>query len=167
MSTTTLVPLEEYLHTAYEPDCDYIEGHVEERHVGKRKHSRTQTLITLSLGPLEQSCGIFIYTEQRIRISATRYRIPDICVMVSPEPKEEIFTTAPHLCIEILSSEDRLARVIQRLDDYVGIGVPNIWVIDPDEKACFTYSKDGLKVSQTLLKTDLIELPMDKLFDRL
>ena len=37
------VSLAEYLDTDYEPDCDYVDGFLEERNVGKKKHSRTQT----------------------------------------------------------------------------------------------------------------------------
>jgi hypothetical protein len=28
------VSVEEYLHTVYEPDCDYVDGRIEERLVG-------------------------------------------------------------------------------------------------------------------------------------
>jgi hypothetical protein len=39
MGVGTLVSLEEYLHTSYRPDCDFVEGHVLERNVGLRTHS--------------------------------------------------------------------------------------------------------------------------------
>jgi hypothetical protein len=42
MSTGTLVSLAEYLRTSYDPDCDFVEGEVRERNVGKRKHSYAQ-----------------------------------------------------------------------------------------------------------------------------
>ena len=31
MATATQVPLSEYLHTSYEPDCEWIDGEVRER----------------------------------------------------------------------------------------------------------------------------------------
>jgi Uma2 family endonuclease len=167
MATGTLVPLEEYLHTAYEPDCDYVDGHVEERHVGERDHSRLQGLLFAFLLGLEEAHGFLVYPEQRIQVGARRYRIPDICVMPGPKPEERVFSRPPHLCVEILSSEDRVSRVVRRLNDYLTMGVQNIWVIDPEERACFTYSGDGLRPAGMLLRTDLIEVPMDKLFERL
>ncbi len=39
------ISLDEHLSTEYEPDCDYVEGVLEERNVGKKRHSRTQTLL--------------------------------------------------------------------------------------------------------------------------
>lgn len=48
MATTPAarVSLEEYLNTNYEPDCDYVDGTLEDRNVGKQKHSQTQALLT-------------------------------------------------------------------------------------------------------------------------
>ena len=39
---SNLVPVEEYLHTAYSPDCDYVDGVVEERNVGEKDHNKAQ-----------------------------------------------------------------------------------------------------------------------------
>ena len=35
---TTQVSLEEYLRTHYEPDCDYVDGELEERNTGELEH---------------------------------------------------------------------------------------------------------------------------------
>src|SRR5437773_6663341 len=45
MPARTLVPVEEYLHTSYDPDCDYVDGEVVERNVGERDHSELQSEI--------------------------------------------------------------------------------------------------------------------------
>ena len=58
-------------------------------------------------------------------------RIPDVVVSEMPIPDEEIFTTPPCLCIEILSPDDTIAAMQDRLDDYLHFGVSNIWVVDP------------------------------------
>ena len=42
MGVGTLISLEEYLNTTYRPDCDFVEGHVLERNVGKKKHGYAQ-----------------------------------------------------------------------------------------------------------------------------
>ncbi len=36
------IPISEYLETAYQPDCEYIDGEVLERNVGKWFHARVQ-----------------------------------------------------------------------------------------------------------------------------
>jgi hypothetical protein len=42
MSARTLISVEDYLASAYEPDCDFVDGHIEERNVGELSHSRVQ-----------------------------------------------------------------------------------------------------------------------------
>jgi hypothetical protein len=39
MDATTLVSLEEYLSSVYEPECDYVDGEIEDRNVGEKDHS--------------------------------------------------------------------------------------------------------------------------------
>ena len=39
MKTTAFVPVEQYLRTFYKPDCDYVDGEVQERAGGERDHS--------------------------------------------------------------------------------------------------------------------------------
>ena len=41
----SLSSLEEYLHTSYSPDCEYIDGMILERNVRQTKHAFTQTEI--------------------------------------------------------------------------------------------------------------------------
>src|SRR5580704_12261637 len=36
MSAPTLISVEEYLASSYKPDCDYVDGHIEERNLGER-----------------------------------------------------------------------------------------------------------------------------------
>jgi hypothetical protein len=41
-SNTPLISVEEYLSECYEPDCDYVDGRVEERNFGEWTHGRLQ-----------------------------------------------------------------------------------------------------------------------------
>src|SRR6185437_15926654 len=40
--SAALVPVEEYLRTQYEPDCEYVDGEVLERNWGENPHSAPQ-----------------------------------------------------------------------------------------------------------------------------
>ena len=42
MPASTLISLDEYLHTSYHPDCDWVDGEVMERNVGEGSHSNIQ-----------------------------------------------------------------------------------------------------------------------------
>src|SRR5262249_7469445 len=105
MKAATLVPVEEYLRTTYEPDCDYVDGEVLERNVGERDHSKLQVELAYYFRSHARQLGIHVYSEQRIQVSPRRFRIPDICVVAGPEPQDQIFRTPPLICIEILSKD--------------------------------------------------------------
>jgi len=41
--------MEEYMHTSYSPDREYIDGAILERNVGQGKHAYTQTLLSAAI----------------------------------------------------------------------------------------------------------------------
>jgi Uma2 family endonuclease len=145
MGTAVLVSVEEYLHTVYRPDCDYVDGVVEERNLGEYDHARLQGRLLQWLMALEKRLGIWVVPEQRVRVKPARYRIPDICVVLGAEPQEQIFTQPPFLCIEILSVEDRMVRVQERIDDYLEFGVRYVWLINPQTRKAWIYTSDGAR----------------------
>ena len=140
MSTSTLVPLAEYLETSYRPDCDYLEGELLERNVGEWDHSRLQTLLARYLSNREKQWGILVVTEQRVQVKARRFRVPDITVLVGTRPSGPIIRTPPFLCIEILSPSDRMSEMQERIDDYLHFGVPHVWAIYPINRRAFIYT---------------------------
>ena len=138
----TVVSVEEYLSTDYSPDCDYVDGVVEERNVGQKKHGLVQKMVLLFFTRLEEQLGIFSLQEQRVKVGPTRFRVPDICVMLG-EPDEEIFTTAPLLCVEVLSPDDRMSRMQEKIGDFLRAGVRYVWVVDPYSRKAWTYTSEG------------------------
>jgi Uma2 family endonuclease len=146
MATATLVSVEEYLSTVYEPDCDYVDGVLEERNLGERDHSRLQALLIAYFFQREKQLSVQVLPEQRVQVSATRFRVPDL-TLVAASIREQIITTAPLLCVEILSPEDRMNRVVRRAQEYIGMGVPDVWIIDPETRHCYSYTKAGLHES--------------------
>jgi Uma2 family endonuclease len=165
MGTATLVPVEEYLSTSYDPDCDYVDGELEDRNVGKKGHAKAQTRLVVSL--CRSHPALFVVVEQRVRVSATRYRVPDICVMLA-EPDEEVFTEPPFLCVEILSPEDRASRMERKIADYLKFGVPYIWVINPRTREAYIHTATGMHaVEDGLLRTSGpdIAVPLAEVFD--
>lgn len=162
MGTVTLVPVEEYLHTSFDPDCDYIEGRIVERNVGERDHSLLQIALGSYLFTRRKEFGISVFTEQRIRVAPDRYRIPDLCVVVGPKPAEKVFTQPPFIVFEILSEEDRLSRIQERIDDYLAMGIPYVWVIDPTTHFAWRYTtKANIPIRDGILRTETPEITID------
>ena len=164
MAVETLVSVEEYLNTSYEPDREYVDGVLVERNVGESWHSWVQRNILLALSVKYPQ--IFPFPEFRGRTRATRYRIPDVCVTLSP-PKTRVLTEAAFIAIEIVSPDDRVSRFGERLKEFEALGTPNIWVVDPEARELFVFC-DGnlLEVKGDVLATDnpRLELTRGEIF---
>src|SRR5436305_1635741 len=106
MATGSLISVREYLSTSYRPDCDYVDGVVVERNLGEYDHGRLQAAIIIYFSRHEE-WGVEVVPEQRVQVSPTRFRVPDLCVVVG-KPSEPILHTPPLICFEILSRDDRL-----------------------------------------------------------
>src|SRR5579864_4953488 len=168
MASRTLISVEEYLRTSYRPDCDYVDGEALERNVGETDHSWLQTMLSAYLVARRAQWGITVLVGQRVQVTATHFRVPDICVILGSKPLEQILTKPPFICIEILSPEDRWPRTQQRIDDYLAMGVPYVWVLDPATKTAYsaTPTERTQQVTSGVLKTHrpLVEVPLDEIF---
>jgi Uma2 family endonuclease len=163
--SATLVSLEEYLNTDYSPDREYVDGAIVERNLGKRPHSGTQSNFDRHLA--NRYPDLYVWPEQRLHTSPTRIRVPDVCVTLE-DPGIDIFEAPPFICIEVLSPEDRISRVLEKLDEYVTLGVPHNWVVDPWRRKAFTYTSGRLEeVRGTEIKAAEISIPLSEVFDRL
>jgi Uma2 family endonuclease len=140
-STVTGIPLEQYLRTSYEPDRDYVDGVLEDRNVGKKRHSRTQRRLITLLGPFVDPLGLEPLPEQRVQVSKTKVRVPDVCVV--PITDDEVEQHPPQLCIEIVSMDDRLSRLMKIASDYLAFGVPMIWLVNPYHREAFEVTQEN------------------------
>jgi Uma2 family endonuclease len=167
MDVQALVSEQEYLHSSFEVDCELVDGRLLERNVGEREHSILQGELFAHFWSRRKEWGIRAFPEQRIRIAKGRYRIPDICVYKEPAPREKVFTSPPFIAIEILSSEDRMSRVRQRINDFLRFGTPYVWVIDPDSRRADVYTPEAIyEAKDLILRTQApdIEIPLAELF---
>ncbi len=147
MATPVLVPISEYLHTTYRPDCDYVDGELKERNVGERPHGSLQGLLASLFLVNRRVWGLLPSTEQRVQTSASHYRIPDVCV-IRPVAGEYIVRTPPVICIEVLSKDDTLAGIRERVDDFLAMGVEHVWVFDPLGHVAWRATASGYEVAE-------------------
>ncbi|HKW97958.1 MAG TPA: Uma2 family endonuclease [Bryobacteraceae bacterium] len=170
MSSRTLVSVEEYLHTTYDPDCDYVDGELEERNVGELDHSDLQGRVYSYFLNRSRALKIYPYVALRTQVSPTRFRIPDICVVAGPKPTEQVLTHPPLIAIEILSKDDRMSAMQEKIADHLKFGVRYVWVIDPVTRRAWEYSKDGARESKDGIlrtKNPASELPLPEIFQAL
>jgi Uma2 family endonuclease len=170
MGSTTLASAEQYLSTSLRPDCDFVEGEIRERHVGERDHSQTQMALSAFLYNHRGEWGVHVYPEQRVQVTANRFRVPDICVVAGAEPFEQVLTSPPFLCIEILSKDDTMQEMQERIDDYLSFGVPYVWVVNPRNQKGYVYTREGSREAKDgVLRTEgpIIEVPLAGIFSSL
>jgi len=123
--------IREYLASSFEVDCDFVDGRLEGRNLGEFDHAKIQTLLARWFGNFEDEWEVEVVVEQRVQVSPTRFRVPDVCVMRLEGATEQIVRRPPLICIEILSPEDTLSRLGVKVEDYLRMGVGHVWVIDP------------------------------------
>jgi Uma2 family endonuclease len=155
-TSITGIPVEEYLRTSYEPDMEYVNGQLVERHVGEYIHSWLQGLIYGVLAARGQ--GRFrVFAELRVQVSdEPRFRIPDVCAKALPHEKRPILLK-PDLVVEVLSPDDRPGEILEKIADYAAAGVPYIWIIDPYQRTLSSI-ENGMHqhVTGSVLATPLV-----------
>src|ERR1035437_4102013 len=141
------VSVREYLTTSYRPDCDYVDGRIEERNVGEYDHGYLQTLLAHLFMNHREDWGVRPLTDVRVQVKTTRFRVPNVTVLRAGTPRERILTHPPLLVIEILSPEDRLSRFTERTDEYLDFGIENIWIVDPTRRVAYRVTSAGLQLA--------------------
>jgi len=168
MASATQISVTEYLKTTYRPDRDYVDGEVLERNLGERDHSQPQSLLVSCFLVRRKEWGVWALTEQRVQVKRDRFRIPDVCLLHADAPYEQIVHVPPFICIEILSKDDSFKSVVDRLDDYLAMGVANIWVIEPLTRRGYAYTSNGFaEATDGILRTGdpALEVPLSAVFD--
>ena len=160
-----MVTIHEYMRTSYRPDCDYVNGVVLERNVGEYNHSRLMGEILFYYWSRKPQRGLWPFVSLRTRVSATRVRVPDVCVVLG-RPTEQVLQTPPLICIEILSSDERLPDMQDRVADYLAFGVPYVWILDPATRQAWRCTSGGTQeVTELRTENPVTLIPVCDLFE--
>jgi Uma2 family endonuclease len=163
MATISHIPLHQYLDIVYRPDREYVDGEIRERNVGKWEHARVQWLLAHWFCIHEKEWGITGSTEQRVQVSRSRVRVPDLVVLTAG-PQPDVLTDPPLRVIEILSPDDTWSDTQDRAQDYRKMGVEALWIVDPKTRTGRMCSgaewieSSRLEVRGTPLYVDLPEI---------
>ena len=104
----------------------------------------------------------------RLKIRPSRYRVADLAVWRDDNIGTRIPTVPPFLVIEIPSPEDRMVRMLPKIQEYLSIGVQWIWIVDPREQSALLYSQQNPAGALCdILRTEdpSIEIPLTAAFD--
>jgi Uma2 family endonuclease len=153
MATTTFIPVETYLRMESEPDCEYVDGQIEDRPMPEYDHSTWQDALSAFFRSHGVEWNVRARPELRVRVSPTRFRVPDVTVLSRSAPTEQIIVTPPLAVFEILSLENRMAAMMEKFADYERMGIAGIWIIDPrksvEESIGYGYQSGKLEIAAT------------------
>jgi len=155
--------------TTYRPDCDYVDGEVRERNWGEFEHSHLQGMVLAGFWARREEWNVLPLVEQRVQVSPTRFRVPDVTVLGPGQPRDPIITTPPLILIEVLSKDDTLRGMTERVDDYLNFGVQHVWIIDPALRRAYVCNRTGFhepEGSELTVPDTPIRLVLKDLFDR-
>ena len=61
------------------------------------------------------------------------------------EPPETFFSTTPLLlAVEVLSKNDPIKDIAERVADLLAYGTPLVWIIDPESRTIAVHTRDGV-----------------------
>jgi Uma2 family endonuclease len=135
------VSVEDYQNTSYDLDMEFVDGVLVERNVGDWLHSLIQSNVLFALR--RKYSHLKVVAELRSSVTGTRYRLPDVCVLLAA-PQTIYLLDAAYLVVEVLSEGDVMSVVIETLKEYANRGVPNVWLIDPRLRLMWKYEPPAL-----------------------
>lgn len=165
MGAKAAISEEEYLHTSFPGvDCEYRDGELVERAMPDYLHGRTQALLVFFFELLRKQLSVFVSVETRMKLCAGRYLIPDVSVFW-PAPPASIPDSPPLIAIEVLSNDDRLTAVREKLQEYRAWGVGHVWLVDPHSRRLYTCDTGLIEVTSFSIPELGITLGPDQIFD--
>jgi len=106
--------------------------------IATRKHSAIQSRFSqLMVGFPDFEAN----TKLTCQIRTGKYLVPDFAVQARSRIQDPYPTAPVHLCVEILSPDDRLSQVIAKCEDYHDWGVEVVWIVDPENPRAWEFRK--------------------------
>lgn len=146
MAIRTLISVEEYLNTSFEgPGCEFFHGELLPRSMPPKPHSLIQAELAYIFRGWRAQHALFPMTEVRVRIAEDLIRIPDLAVWRGSIPPGDYPSDPAYAVVEILSPDDRMVALMEKLREYRAWGAAHIWVIDPVARTLHEFGTDGLR----------------------
>lgn len=166
MGAKTAISVEEYLRTSF-PDLDkeYRDGELEERSLPDDPHSATQALLTYYFMLVAKRVRLFVRPDLRLKLRTGLYLIPDVSIYYPNPPGVPVPDHPPLIAVEILSPDERLHKLREKLEEYKAWGVPHVWVVDPHSRRLYTCDSGLFEVNSLRVPELDIELGPADVFE--
>jgi Uma2 family endonuclease len=157
----------EQIYEGQKPYYEYWFGEAIQKSMPTSLHGVTQGVLFMML----ITRGWRASCEVKLKISSFANPLPD--VVGDPGPIESPYPTKPFaLCVEILSPDDDLTRLIQKCAHYLDWGIETVWIIDPERRKGYSMTRSEPRPAQLFLSDSLsaepgLFLPMQELFEQI
>jgi Uma2 family endonuclease len=131
--------LEEFhrLYDGRKPAYEYWFGRAIQKPMPTLLHSLMQAALILLL----EKAGWISGPEVRLKASKEAEPVPDL-IASRNKFKGRYPIRAPELCIEILSPDQRLKRMIEKAKHYIAWGASDVWIVDPEKRTAWQMRND-------------------------
>ncbi|HEY8504313.1 MAG TPA: Uma2 family endonuclease, partial [Gemmataceae bacterium] len=160
-SSTLILPKSEDSPILFdERRFEVVDGVLRERKMG----AETSYVAAILLGRildfvLERRLGWCFTTDGGYQCFPDRpklVRFPDVSFvrhgrLPEERPPKGHMRLAPDLAVEVVSPNDLYYEIEQKIEDYLSVGVPLVWVVNPEVRTVHVYRPDG---SVTRLRRD-------------
>jgi Uma2 family endonuclease len=131
---------------------ELVDGHLKERPTSERSCAVAGEIYRLLSNEARKTRDATVYPSdlgyQCFPDAATNLRFPDVSV-VRASRKNEVgenpgFMPVPaDLAVEVLSPNDRIKDIDEKVDDYLRVGFGMVWVVNPHWRHVHIYRRDG------------------------
>lgn len=144
---------------------ELVDGTLIEKAMGAYESLIAVRLSTAFMNYLEKNpIGIVLGADGMLRLRLNLVRIPDVAFISKARltkgrfPRRGVAPMAPDLAIEVISQNNTVAEMEQKLDEYFAAGVSEVWYFYPDTQETRVYRA---RTSFTLLTShDALASPL-------
>jgi Uma2 family endonuclease len=126
------------LYDGAKPAYEYWYGTAIQKPMPTALHGIVQMILAMLL----DKAGWNTASEVRLKVVSDAEPVPDL-IAVRGKFKGRYPTTAPELCIEIMSPRDTLSKALVKAKTYISWGSQCVWIIDPEKRTAWSLSREG------------------------
>lgn len=119
-----------------------------------------QPELAIIFSEIRKRTPLTIHTELHLRVAEGRVRIADFAAYETL-PDDEVPTIPPLVVIEIVSPSESLNSIVEKCRDYMAWGVPNVFVVNPRDRAMYR-AEGGSLISVESLSIPELEATIEK-----
>ena len=165
--------LEEFhkLYDGKKPAYEYWYGQAVRKSMPTALHGIVQAILIMLL----ERAGWNTASEVRLKVVREVEPVPDL-IALRGKFKGRYPIAAPELCVEIMSRDDTLAKILDKGRRYIAWGSQHVWIIDPEKRTAWDLSAEApalswippegsLRVAETAIDLAAIFAEVDKKLD--